>query len=416
MSTLLGDIRYALRGFRQAPGFTTTAILTLALGIGGTTAIFSLMHAVMLRSLPVADPASLYRIGEGNDCCVEGGPQDRWGMYSFPLFERLKAATARVRAVDGLPGRRPHRLSVLRAETERAPRSLRGEFVTGNYFSRLRHPALWRTSVLAGRRPPLRPARRRAQLPRLAGQLRRRPRRWSGSAFIDRRAAVHHRRHCAAGLLRRNAAQRSTRFLAAAAAGAVDPAARDLSCASPYPPGCAPSAACKPGATVDGMSPRLTGAAAAVDRSTTRLSGGLDGRDSKMMPKQSITVVPAGAGVGEMREQYGRSLQILLVGLRPGVADRLRQRGESAARARHGAAHADLGAARRRAHRGLASSGRRWSRACCWRVAGGVAGLFVAIGAQRLLLAMAFRNARPTCRSAPLRRCRSSASRSAFRC
>ena len=93
MSTLLGDIRYALRGFRQAPGFTTTAILTLALGIGGTTAIFSLMDAVMLRSLPVANPASLYRIGEGNDCCVEGGPQDRWGMYSFPLFARLKAAT-----------------------------------------------------------------------------------------------------------------------------------------------------------------------------------------------------------------------------------------------------------------------------------------------------------------------------------
>src|SRR6516164_2923144 len=91
MSTLLADIRYALRGFRQSPAFTVTAILTVALGVGGTTAIFSLIHAVMLRSLPVADPAALYRIGDGNDCCVEGGPQDRWGMYSFALFERLKA-------------------------------------------------------------------------------------------------------------------------------------------------------------------------------------------------------------------------------------------------------------------------------------------------------------------------------------
>src|SRR5215831_3951266 len=85
-------IRYTLRQFRMSPVFTVTATLTLALGIGGTTAIFNLMHSVMLQSLPVADPALLYRIGEGDDCCVEGGPQDRWGFYSFPLYERLKAA------------------------------------------------------------------------------------------------------------------------------------------------------------------------------------------------------------------------------------------------------------------------------------------------------------------------------------
>src|SRR6202789_2596160 len=91
MNTLKANIVYALRQFRQAPIFTATAILTLALGIGGTTAIFTLIHAVMLRSLPVTDPATLYRIGDGGDCCVEGGPQDKWGMYSFPLFERLKS-------------------------------------------------------------------------------------------------------------------------------------------------------------------------------------------------------------------------------------------------------------------------------------------------------------------------------------
>src|SRR5580692_5060602 len=93
MRDLLANIRYALRQFRMAPIFTAAAILTLALGIGGTTAIFTLIHAVMLRSLPVSDPVQLYRVGEGDDCCVEGGPQDRWGMFSFPLFERLKAQT-----------------------------------------------------------------------------------------------------------------------------------------------------------------------------------------------------------------------------------------------------------------------------------------------------------------------------------
>jgi len=84
MQNFFSNLRYTLRQFGRAPVFTAAAVLTLALGIGGTTAIFSLIHTVMLRSLPVADPGSLYRVGEGNDCCVEGGPQDRWGMFSYP--------------------------------------------------------------------------------------------------------------------------------------------------------------------------------------------------------------------------------------------------------------------------------------------------------------------------------------------
>jgi len=81
MQNLPGNFRYALRQFRLAPVFAAAALLTLALGIGGTTAIFTLIHAVMLRSLPVSDPGRLYRVGDGDDCCVGGGPQDRWGMF-----------------------------------------------------------------------------------------------------------------------------------------------------------------------------------------------------------------------------------------------------------------------------------------------------------------------------------------------
>src|ERR1700726_4697898 len=92
MNGLFGNARYALRQFLLAPGFTTAAVLTLALGIGGTTAIFTLVDAVMLRSLQVKDPASLYRIGDGDDCCVEGGTQDVWGMFSYPLYQRLRDA------------------------------------------------------------------------------------------------------------------------------------------------------------------------------------------------------------------------------------------------------------------------------------------------------------------------------------
>ena len=92
MQTLRQDISYALRQMRLSPVFSLTAMLTLALGIGATTAIFSLIHSVMLKSLPVVDPSSLYRIGDGTDCCDEGGPQDNWGMYSYPLYLQLKAA------------------------------------------------------------------------------------------------------------------------------------------------------------------------------------------------------------------------------------------------------------------------------------------------------------------------------------
>src|SRR5947209_14793736 len=133
---LVGNIRYALRQFRLSLVFTGTAVLTLALGIGGTTAIFTLIHAVMLRSLPVSDPGKLYRVGEGDDCCVEGGPQDRWGMFSFSLYERLKAQAPEFEQVAAFQagGRQ---LSVRREKVESAARPLRSEYVTGNYFSTL---------------------------------------------------------------------------------------------------------------------------------------------------------------------------------------------------------------------------------------------------------------------------------------
>ena len=70
---MLSDLRDALRQLRKAPGFTTTAVITLALGIGAATAIFTLVHQVMLKSLPVAKPDELWRIGDKIRCCNWGG-------------------------------------------------------------------------------------------------------------------------------------------------------------------------------------------------------------------------------------------------------------------------------------------------------------------------------------------------------
>ena len=93
METSFQDLRYALRQLRKAPGFTLTAVITLALGIGANTAIFTLVQGILLHSLPVSDPAKLYRIGDTDNCCIEGGfPSDNgdFDIFSYDLYQQLK--------------------------------------------------------------------------------------------------------------------------------------------------------------------------------------------------------------------------------------------------------------------------------------------------------------------------------------
>ena len=178
LATLIGDLRHALRQFSTARVFTVTAVLTLAIGIGGTTAIFTLIHAVMLRSLPVGDPARLYRIGDGDNCCVQGGTQDRWGMFSYPLFERLKADLPEFEALTAFQAG-SGRLSARRQGVEQTARPLRSEYVSGNYFSTLGVPAFGgRVFTPADDTPAAAPVGR-DEPPCLGGHLRRPIRRWS---------------------------------------------------------------------------------------------------------------------------------------------------------------------------------------------------------------------------------------------
>jgi predicted permease len=128
------DVRYAIRQFAQAPGFTATAVLTLALGIGATTAIFTLVHAVLLKSLPVAEPSELYRIGTVENCCVNGGLQDDWSLFSYDKYMAFRDGTpgfsdlAAFQAGRSLAG-------VRRSGSNEPAESQRIQYVSGNYFS-----------------------------------------------------------------------------------------------------------------------------------------------------------------------------------------------------------------------------------------------------------------------------------------
>ncbi len=386
MRGLPGSIRYAIRQFRLSPVFTAAAVLTLALGIGGTTAIFTLIHAIMLRSLPVSDPVRLYRVGDGDDCCVEGGPQDRWGMFSFPLYVRLKAEAPEFEEVTAFQAGGA-RVSVRRQGVDVAARPLRSEYVTGGYFWTLGIKAFGgRVFTADDDRPSAAPA---VVLSHHA---------WQGTYGAD--PSVVGSTFVIEG--------HPFTVIGVAPPGffgeTLRPDPPDLWIPLQQEPVIDGDAALlhqsisawlrvigrlRTGASIDGMAPRLT----ASLRSWMQYDAGYPANWMpdliRLLPKQVITVVPAGAGVGVMKEEYGRSLQILLAvcGLVlliacANVANLLLAR--AAARRGQTALRLAIGAARRQIiAQALVES-------LLLAVAGGLVGLVVAFGAARLLLVLAF--------------------------
>jgi predicted permease len=136
VETLCQDTRHALRRLRKSPAFTVTVVLTLALGIGATTSIFTLVHAVLLKSLAVPNPGELYRVGKKARCCYWGGysQENEFSIFSYDLYKHFRdnthgfAELAAFQAGGSLFG-------VRRSGRAEAAQSYPGEFVSGNYFT-----------------------------------------------------------------------------------------------------------------------------------------------------------------------------------------------------------------------------------------------------------------------------------------
>jgi predicted permease len=386
MPNLPASFRYAFRQFRMSPVFTAAAILTLALGIGGTTAIFTLIHAVMLRSLPVSDPGSLYRVGDGDDCCVEGGPQDQWGMFSFSLYERLKTETPEFEEVAAFQAGRG-RLSVRRQGVESAARPLRSEYVTGSYFSTLGVRAFGGRVFTPDDDTPSAPP-----VAVLSHRL------WQTTYAAD------------PSVLASTLVIEGHPFTVI---GVAPPGFFGETLQSDPPDIWLPLqqepmmdgeggllhqpvsawlrmiGRLRPGASIQAMAPRLTGMLRQWMQYDSRYPANWMPDVIRMLPKQVVNVVPAGAGVAVMKEEYERSLQILLsvCGLVlliacANVANLLLARG--VARRGQTAIRLAIGATPRQI------VGQALMESVLLAIGGALAGLLVATAAARLLLALAF--------------------------
>jgi predicted permease len=131
------DLRHTLRQLRRSPAFTATAVVTLALGIGATTAIFTLIQQVMLRSLPVVQPDQLWRIGDAVSCCHWNGyAQNDWSLFSWEAYKLFRARTPAFEDLAAFEiGEGNAELAVRRAGSPAPAKTADGEYVSGNFFA-----------------------------------------------------------------------------------------------------------------------------------------------------------------------------------------------------------------------------------------------------------------------------------------
>ena len=388
MDVLRQDVAYALRQMRHSPVFTLTALLTLALGIGATTAIFSLIHTVMLKSLPVVDPASLYRVGDGQDCCVEGSPQDTWGMFSYPFYLRMKESTPEFEELAAFQAGTAQ-FGARRGESDRVSKPLRGEFVSGNYFS------TFGISAFAGR--TIAPSDDQPAAPPVAMLCYRTWQQQYGSdpTIVGSTMMLDGNAFTIVGITPPGFFGETLRS---------DPPEiwvpinqeplfhRAKPFLHQFPAWLRVIGRLHTGASTVGLPSRLTNDLRLwLVNDSGMPAAWMEGLKATL-PKQVINIVPAGAGVGEMKADYGDSLRILLTVCSlvlliacANIANLLLARG--AARRAQTSVRSALGASRNRLIR------QSLSESLVLSVLGGIVGLAVAYLGVKAIVALTFSNA-----------------------
>jgi predicted permease len=389
MRTLRQDVLYALRQMRLSPVFTLTAMLTLALGIGATTAIFSLIDSVMMKSLPVADPARLYRVGSGMNCCGQIGPQKEWGLFPYTLYQRIAANAPEFEQTAAFESWFSS-FSVRRAESNEPAKPLRSEYVSGNYFATFGVKAYaGRTLLQSDDQPVAAPAAMLSH--RVWQQEYGSDPKVVGSVFL-----IDGHPFTIVGITPPGFYGETLR---SDPPEIFVPLQQEPVLAGQNTVLKAPLAwlriigRLKPEAKTDGMAARFT--TITCDWLLSELGAEypqyLD-QLKKVLPTENVNIVPAGGGVAEMKAGYQSSLRILMVvcGLVlliacANLANLLMARGS--ARGTQAAVRLAMGATKMRMVR------QSLTESLVLAVLGGAAGVFIAFAGVKLIVALAFHSA-----------------------
>jgi hypothetical protein len=133
MTTFLNDLQYALRRLRKTPGFNLVCVLTLALGIGANTAVFSVMNTVLLKSLPVADPDRVVYLNTSG-APARAGTVDSHETFPYSVYDELRHYP---RALSQVIAYVPLASEKVAVRSGAQPEEAEGDMVSGAFFSGL---------------------------------------------------------------------------------------------------------------------------------------------------------------------------------------------------------------------------------------------------------------------------------------
>jgi predicted permease len=383
--TLLQDANYGIRQLKRNPGFTAVAIITLALGIGANTAIFTLVDAVTFKSLPVANPRELYRLGNNGNCCVLGGMQDDWSIFSYSLYQQFRDHAPEFSAMAAFEGG-PGSISVRRGGATGPAEPFIGEYVSGSYFSTLGIRAF------AGRL--ITPEDDKSNAPPAVVISYRAWQQHFGldTSLIGAPLQIDQTTYTVAGIAPRGFFGDEVRAdppdLWMPLATEVTHDGDNAILNNPGMQWLFVIGRLKPGVQVASLQSKFT----VQLQQWLSVQPDLTARDRSQLPKQRIVLAPAGGGVARMQYNTGEGLRYLMIisGLVlliacANIANLLLARG--AAKQAETAVRMALGAARTRIIRQIITE------SVPLGIAGGMAGLLVAYLGTRTILLLAFRGA-----------------------